>query len=474
MRSTKVYEILTHFDRIEHNRLRKYLCSPYFNPNASLVDLYEILRKDIFSSSRRELSKEKVWAKLKLDRGYDDVYFRKMCSDLLKLVEGFLAQQIYEGNPLAKSNDLIEAVTRRKVSPLYSSSVRTARSLSQKHPHRSATWFYQQYLLERNLYDLRNVISYSRLEKSNIEEILSNLDEFYLAEKLKFYCIILGQRSFSTHDYDLNLMAELLEFVRENLERCSPVVQIYFQIYLTQTDLEEESHYFRLRSLITQHISLFPQEERYFIYNFALNYGIRLINRGKGEFLEEYYEVYKEALEVRALFIEDQLSPWHFRNIIGVALRLGHYDWADHFIAEYSEFLPPENRENAVTFNRATLYFYQKRFREVIELLREVEYEELTYNLNSKNMLLLTYYELDEIDPLYSLMESFRTYLNRHKDIARKRRQSYLALIKFTKKLSRLIPGDEKEVEKIRQEMDGHPTEIASEKWLREKLEELA
>ena len=157
-----------------------------------------------------------------------------------------------------------------------------------------------------------------------------------------------------------------------------------------------------------------------------------------------------------------------------MALRLGNYDWADRFITEYSEFLPPENRENAVTFNRATLYFYQKKFREVIEMLREVEYEELTYNLNSKNMLLLTYYELDEIDPLYSLMESFRTYLNRHKDIARKRRQSYLALIKFTKKLSRIIPGDKKEVQKVQKEMDEHPTEIASEKWLREKLTELA
>lgn len=476
MRSTKVYQVLSVLDKVEHNRLRKYLSSPYFNPNATLVVLFDILGADIFrkSGSAGVLSKEEVWDCLGLERSYDDVYFRRLCADLLKLTEGYLAQQLYEQDEAWRSVRLIEAVSQRKLEPLYSSAVRSARAVVKKERPGGPFYHLRRYELERILYDLQNIISYNRLERSNIEEMMEDLDQFYLAEKLKYYCIILGQRSFSTHDYESSLIEDILSHIASSQDKVVPAVRIYYQISLTQRHPDELSHYHELRALITAHIEAFPQQERYFIFNFALNYAIRRINRGHEDFLGEYYGVYREALELGVLFSDGQLSPWHFRNIVGVALRLGHYEWADDFIGSYSEFLPPEKRDNAVTFNRATLYFYQKKFRRVIELLREVEYEELTYNLNSKNMLLLTYYELDEIDPLYSLMESFRVWLNRHKDIATPRRQSYQALISFTRKLTRIAPGDTRAIEKLRNEIGAHQTDIASEKWLKEKLEELS
>ena len=475
MRSTKVYQVLSALDKLEHNRLRKYLVSPYFNPNKTILCLYDALRKDIFrkSSAGGPLEKETIWKALEQGKPYDDVYFRRLCADLLKLTEGYFAQQMYEKDEAHRSILLVEAISQHKIEPLYASAVRAARAALDKELPGAPFHLLHRYELERSLYDLRNIISYNRLERSNIEEMLNDLDQFYIAEKLKYYCIILGQKSFSTHDYALSMMEEILEYVRNHLEELVPAVRIYYQISLTQRAPEEEAHYHRLRELITAHISGFPQQERYFIFNFALNYAIRLINKGKEGFLEEYYQLYREALDLRVLFSDGQLSPWHFRNIVGVALRLGHFSWTQSFISEYGAFLPPDKRENAVTFNLATLYFYQKDFRKVIELLREVDYEELTYNLNSKNMLLLTYYELDELDPLSSLMDSFRVWLNRHKDIAKPRRQSYLALISFTRKLTRILPGDKTAIDKLKREISDHPTDIASEKWLREELEEL-
>ncbi|MDP4820695.1 MAG: hypothetical protein NWR67_06800, partial [Saprospiraceae bacterium] len=87
-------------------------------------------------------------------------------------------------------------------------------------------------------------------------------------------------------------------------------------------------------------------------------------------------------------------------------------------------------------------------------------------------MLIFTYYELDEIDPLYSLFESFRVYLNRHKDIAPQRRKRYLNLIRFTKKLTKVRPGDRKSLEKIQAELETTDGTVG-QKWLREKLAEL-
>ncbi|MCU0391342.1 MAG: hypothetical protein MUE81_09515 [Thermoflexibacter sp.] len=106
--------------------------------------------------------------------------------------------------------------------------------------------------------------------------------------------------------------------------------------------------------------------------------------------------------------------------------------------------------------------------------MRTVEYEDFTYNLNSKTMLLSTYYEMDELEPLYSLMDSFRTYINRHKDFSLAKRVGYNLLIKFTKQLTKIIPGDKKALEKLKKEVaEAEPKGIASYDWLKEKIAEL-
>ena len=120
----------------------------------------------------------------------------------------------------------------------------------------------------------------------------------------------------------------------------------------------------------------------------------------------------------------------------------------------------------------AQLYFYQKKHEKVIAQLQEVEYEDVSYNLGSKAMLLATYYETNEMDALYFLFESFRAYLNRHKDIPPQRRENYGNLIKFTKRLTKIMPGDQKAIDKLKTEVSSTKN-IASASWLRNKIAEL-
>lgn len=53
----------------------------------------------------------------------------------------------------------------------------------------------------------------------------------------------------------------------------------------------------------------------------------------------------------------------------------------------------------------------------MIEFLREVEYEDVVYNFGFKVMFLAIYYEIDEMELLYSFFESFCVYFNWYKDI---------------------------------------------------------
>ena len=472
MINTKVYAILAYMSKLEQNKFLKFVGSPYFNKSEELLSLSGALFEHINSGSDKDMEKEQLWKKMVPRKAYDDVRFRKYCSDLLKLAEDFFVLEMLDNNPLHKATYLMEAVGKKKMQRLFNSSMRAARRYSDQQHHQSADYYYFQYNIEKNYYNLTDSDS-KRTEKTNIEDIILNLDYFYLAEKLRLLCSVISRQKMVTHEYKLLFKDEIVQYISQHNFDQIPAIAIYYQIYLTQTESENENHYFKLKKYLKDFGMLFPLSEVNEMYSYAMNYCIQSFNKGKKHFLKELFDIYVDLIEKGIIFSEEgELSPWHFKNIILTALELGHYDWSENFVNTYQNQLPEDFRRNAVTYNLGQIYFYKKEYLKVIEQLRNVEYEDLSYNLGSKTMLIFTYYELDEIDPLYSLFESFRVYLNRHKDIAPLRRKQYMNLIKFTKKLTKVRPGDRKSVEKIQAEMESTDG-IVGQKWLREKMAEL-
>ena len=209
------------------------------------------------------------------------------------------------------------------------------------------------------------------------------------------------------------------------------------------------------------------------MYYSAINYCIRKSNiEGKANFLGELLDLYKDLLKKEIIISDDGLSPWDFKNIVSCATRLKEFEWTEWFIKNYNKYIPINYRENAVSFNLSQLYFHQKKYNELISLLQTVDYEDFSYNLNAKMFLLTTYYEIDEIEPLISLLESFRTYLNRHKNYPEERRRPYINLIKFTKKLTKVLPGDKSALKSLKEELSTTKN-IAGSAWLKEKIAEL-
>ena len=436
---------------------------------------YDILTEHINKNGKAgALIKEQIWKKLYGKESFSDVRFRKLGSDLLKLIEGYLSQEIYDENLLYQSSNLIEAVSRKKIDKLYNSSVRNAQLTTEQRLLRPASYYYYQYLIEKNYYELMDV-DLKRSEKSNVEKIINSLDEFYLAEKLKWYSSLLSRQNLVSHEYELLFIDEIINHVKKYQYKNVPPVSVYFQAYLTQSENEDERHYYNLIEELNRNFDYMPKKELYHLYTYAINYCISKVNKGKPEFLREFLNIVKQSLENDILISESEtgdLNPWHFKNIVLIALRLGEYDWTENFIKKYQHKLPIDSRENAVTYNLALVYFYQKKYSKVVEQLREVEYEDISYNLGSKSMLIAIYYEQDEFEALISLCDTFKTYLNRHKDMSEKQRFLYLNYIQFVRKMTKIMPGDLKTIEQLRQEIKDAKG-VASEKWLLEKIAEL-
>jgi hypothetical protein len=88
--------------------------------------------------------------------------------------------------------------------------------------------------------------------------------------------------------------------------------------------------------------------------------------------------------------------------------------------------------------------------------------------LDSKILLLKTYYELEEVDAFFSLIDSFYVYLRRNDLISNYQKTICLNFVKFVKKLMRIKLGDKKAAEKLLEEIQ-ETKHVASISWLIKK-----
>jgi hypothetical protein len=118
----------------------------------------------------------------------------------------------------------------------------------------------------------------------------------------------------------------------------------------------------------------------------------------------------------------------------------------------------------------ARVYFFRKEYDKVLNLLQKVEYDDVFYLLDAKIALIKTFYELNEIDSLTALLESFKMLLRRKKIISEQQRVIYTHFIHYVKKF---ISVSEKSKLQIIQSDLQKPQQVADIGWLREKIEEL-
>jgi hypothetical protein len=466
MKETKLVEILGFLDKKETGRLLKFLASPYFNTNSLLTRLAEYL-----ISANVDIRKAAVWEHFFSEKPFDDLVLRRTSSELLSLVARFLSLEQFTNSPAQQHVHLLRALREREAQGLYEffyrKSVPSGIDDASELKLNSQT-FLDVYLLEaeRNAWLERSA---NRSGITNLDASVASLDRFYLFNKLKYACTRLNNRNIMGGDFQDPLIEGLLKQLPASNYGQDVALLIYFRIYQMLSRPEENEHYPLLRKQLSQFALQFTLDEARHLYAFAMNYCIGRINAGEGTYLREIFDLYKEALERKVLLEGDSLSPWDYKNIVVVGLRLSEFEWVETFIRSFRERIPVEHRENAFTYNLAKLHFYKKHYSEVLKLLQKLEYEDVFYNLDAKVMLLKIYFELHEIEALDSLIESFRTFLRRNKLISAAHRTNYLNLILFVKKLSRVGYGDHKRIAKIRADFEA-TRQIADADWLREKL----
>ncbi|NND05364.1 MAG: hypothetical protein HKN87_03200 [Saprospiraceae bacterium] len=467
MEKTKLFKVASQLSAHELSRLRSFVkdaVKQISKPNRLLLHISESLK----SKPSVVPTKELLWQSIYVGSPYDDRRFRKLCADALQRIEEFLSMEAYFADAFAESTFRLIAFQKRGMNLLHRSQLARALSLGEKEVTRDAPFFYHQYLIEQSQYQMSHASE--RFKVADIDRILQNLDKFYVTEKLRYHCEVLSRKTFIDHNYQNQLIGPILQMVNEGPLKDVAVIGIYYQIVLTHLHPDEEQHYFDLKERLQRDTKVISPAHLKEVFYSALNYCNRKINKGKKYFLREAFDMYREVLEKGLIYEKGHLSQWTFKNVLILSLRLGEYDWAEQALDVYGQKLHPKYRRNALTYNRAQLHFYRQDYPNVLSLLQTVEYDDVTYNLGAKTMLLATYYELGEYKALQNLGDSFKVFLLRKKQtISEQRRKSYLNLIRMTLRLANTPEHAHQAIRKINTELE-QIGQLASENWIREKV----
>jgi len=206
------------------------------------------------------------------------------------------------------------------------------------------------------------------------------------------------------------------------------------------------------------------------IFVLARNYCIKRINNGDAKYLNELFDLYKIEIKEEIILENGKIPPSTYKNIVTLGLHLQQFAWTKQFINDYKTHIASVFAEDVFHYNLARLFFAKKEYKHVVFELNAVRFSEKFLALDTRVLLAQAYYELDEIDVLYSLLDSFYAYLKRKKNIAY-HQAHYLNFVSLLKKMIRLLPQEKKKKEQLLELINRQ--KMVEKKWLLDKLRHL-
>jgi hypothetical protein len=469
--TTKIYQYLSVLNPYELNSFQKFLASPVFNQDPELLTCFQLLAPYFKNNTAPSLSKQAVWQQLFPKKKYNDLRFRRLLSDLLQKAESFLAFRKYQQHPINEGIYLLEALNEKKLDKYFDGTLHYFQHKLEHDTFLNSEYYFQRYQIElQHSVHLEN--KNLRSTEKNLAQTLYSLDHFYLLNKLRFSAATLHYKTIVALQEESFLLKEILVQIEKTLSEQIPMVAIYYHIILTLTEPNQEVHFQNLNLLLNKHHGEFSISDARELYAYALNYCIRKINQGNIPYQKKIFELYKQMLKANLLHNNGFISPWDFKNIITISLRIKEYAWTEKFIEQYQHQIPIKDRKNAYAFNMARYYFAKKKYQLALPLLQEVAYDDVFYLLDSKSTLFKIYYELGEYTAMQSLKESFRLLLRRKKLISERHRTNYENFLKLSMKLYRADVKNKKQMKDLKA-LIATTNDVADKSWIQEKLAEL-
>jgi hypothetical protein len=479
MLDSKLLSILRKLSSRDRTRFRDYVNSPFFNKHSGLINLCDYILDFAPLFNHEKLEQKAAFEAIFPKDKFSEQHIYTLVSNLLELMNGFLAQIEFENSPLVQKRYTMTALRKLKEQRQWHSVKKQYEIIRSKQTENNSSSSLIEIKLFYDELDANFISKQLREADPNLQLSSDLLDKYYFAEKLRTACDIYSRNTVINAAYNSFELIEILKIIDRNLDIFSETAAILVYRSILEM-LSNDGVYHKTIAVIKENEQHFSTEELKTQFDYVINFVIRKLNSGEPNWHREFLELHRYLLEKDILLSNGKLPEWDFKNIVTVALRAGETAWVEKFIIDYKNILPEDVKENAYCYNMAAYFHSAGRYEDAMQMLQEVNFTDESYQLGSKIILLKSYYEIGEYEAGMSLIISFRRHIERSKTLSDYRKLSNLNMLYVAKKLFKFQEEFEyKSTSKLRKQLKSieismnnkHP--MANTDWIGQKLNSL-
>lgn len=471
MNQSKLVRTLSKLTASQWTAFGKFLRSPYYNQQASVVELANYLRACSPDWAARRLQREVVFQACYPSIPFNWQLLKDTSSALLKLLRQFLVLEEIRDQPELEQSLLIRGAMKNGMKEVWKRQLQRLEASKESSPYLTP---HHLQVLEQH----KNITLGSRQRSQAyrvLERQVHGLDHWYWKERLRLAVEAISVAQVLRQEVAKEVLVPL-SAVPEYFTQQSGIVPYYLIMQLLQSQYPRSDVFFRqLLALLEQnHFPDNSEQEIYSFYVYGLNYCTARINGGDADYYAALFSIFQLLDQHGRLIQNEQLSQWTFLNVVATACNLHKFEWAGSFIKQYYTYIPGAHRHNAFHYCNALLHFYQTQYDPAIEHLLEVSgSDDPYYELNGRILQLRIFFEKREWLLVESLLDRVRIYLLRNKVLAPKRRKEVQLFLKNTRQLMLLVQSDAPQKDSFRdftEKLEG-PQAILHRSWLMDMAE---
>ncbi len=465
MENTKCFQLFISLYKDEKMAFKKWIHSPIANQHDDVTAVFEYLFSKKYLNSNI-VQKEKIFAQLYPTRNYDDLRFRHVLSNCTKCIENFMSFYQFQNDENASALYLLKSLEKHQHDKYAKALLQQQTEILKNNAVQNSDVVLSAIELQKINFNIhsKNI----RDKPFNLQAIADLLHQYTQTEILKFACLAITHQQISTTNYSFPLLDSILKTTQEYFETVSLSNKIYFLIYKSLTENENDDIVFSLKEILKNATTKLEPNELLDIYLLTINQCIKKLNSGKKEFANIAYDLYLQLINADLLVQNNELDRFAFTNIVFTGLMVKDFVGIEKFIQKNAIYLSDEYRETIVSIATARLFYTQQLYDKAIKVILQTEFNDFLMSLSARILLTKIYIETKDFDVAENHIATFKKYIRRQKNIGYHKDR----VLKFLLMCEQLIivKSASKKQQKLFQLQLSNDNALMEKEWLLEQI----
>jgi len=454
MERSKIYSILGKFTKNELTEFRKFLISPYFNKSRNVKNLFDLLQPHHPDFTSRVLDKDILHSKIFPKSKFSSRSIDNLNTKLRKLCELFISINSFKSSTPDMDLMLLNQYRKRKMDSLLANKLNSLTGAYNPDMHYSTEQYHYFYYLNF----LKTDLNFSKIHFEKEEKILGDLSTDYVLFREYSY----------RHKIRLLVRLAIIQFVTGQSRELSPEFIKLLNEILDSRDIKEHSEkqiyskvaqnllnhtrfdYFKLKKELLKTQNIISNEDFDLILTLLVLYFFYPIDETDQNLVRERFEHVRLMIERKVWNVVDgNMKEKNFSFAVNAAIKAGELDWAENFIKYYSIYVIKEQRNDAINYNMALLYFTkagtekfnrEEFYNKAFDYLSHFRIRDYTNKLQVYLLRTMLFFDTQQYSGVYSECLAFEQYLLHNKEYINSQvAGSYIVYNKYLKYLTNYI-----------------------------------